>query len=556
VAAAAVEGEKVVDKDKATDQEHLQQIWKAIMAYKKAHGQVPNYLSDLVPEFLPDKAMLLSPVPNAYHRGSGDPKLPTSYSYEFSAAAFGPGGRPFREVKEAQMKEFGAVVPILRCFAHEHVINMAYSGDLYESELFWETSAEGKALSKKLGLGKGFDAGDFAEVRVVDDATGDAIAGAEVRLTQREYHNLSLPDRTLKTDAQGKVSVPLGPPPDRRLTVAVSKPGYFAAPETWLESALPAEKTWRLAAAAMIGGVVTDHEGKPLSGAKVRVQVLERGEVLGLDGTEMPRQGRAVETSVTDEAGRWRCESVPKNFAELKLSVEHVAAWQATYRCGADDAVGDRANALEGKATVDREALLGQTAEFRLEPVPVLQGVLLAPDGSPLAGEEVAVTVALEQANGGRFRGRPASAKAPVQRLKTDVEGRFSMPCSTPGELTLSASPPNLALVMRTVTVAPGLEPIQLKASARRRLTCHVVDDDGKPAVGVKVMFIGWAEASVEQVIGLTNVDGEFAWDAAPSDQIGLTFTGRGFVQSTEWVPAEKKDVVKVELRRVEREGN
>jgi len=48
-------------RDEAVDKEHIMTIWKALMACQKAKGKLPDYLSDLVPEFLPDKEVLLSP---------------------------------------------------------------------------------------------------------------------------------------------------------------------------------------------------------------------------------------------------------------------------------------------------------------------------------------------------------------------------------------------------------------------------------------------------------------------------------------------------------------
>ena len=86
-------------------------------------------------------------------------------------------------------------------------------------------------------------------------------------------------------------------------------------------------------------------------------------------------------------------------------------------------------------------------------------------------------------------------------------------------------------------------------ASRDPRLTGHVHDSNGQPVPKARVTFIGWADATVEQEIATTDARGEFTWDAAPSDQIGLTFTANGFAPSTEWVPAEKKDTMQVELR-------
>jgi hypothetical protein len=66
----------------------------------------------------------------------------------------GGSGQTFRESKEAQMEKFGEAVPILRCFAHGKVMNLAYSGDYFESDLSWENAPVARELAKKLKAGK------------------------------------------------------------------------------------------------------------------------------------------------------------------------------------------------------------------------------------------------------------------------------------------------------------------------------------------------------------------------------------------------------------------
>ncbi len=64
-------------KNKATDIAQMKKIFDALTAYKKAKGDFPPHLSDLVPEYLPDAKVLLSPLdvadPPAPPRGR-DPK--------------------------------------------------------------------------------------------------------------------------------------------------------------------------------------------------------------------------------------------------------------------------------------------------------------------------------------------------------------------------------------------------------------------------------------------------------------------------------------------------
>jgi hypothetical protein len=229
--------------------------------------------------------------------------------------------------------------------------------------------------------------------------------------------------------------------------------------------------------------------------------------------------------------------------------VTHPTAWNAEYQCGGDEKEAATAVAVE------RATLLEQSAEFRLDPVVVLNGVLRAPDGAPLTGEEVTVSSnlstdgGLERRESGiypRIFGRVRSTR----KLRTDEAGRFTTTWQQAAELTVSAVPKKFAMTTRAVTVAPGMEPLELKVSAPRRIAGKVRDDDGKPVAGVKVVFIGWAEVSVEKQVAETNAQGEFAWDAAPNEQIGLTFNANGFARSTEWVEAGRKEPVAVELRR------
>ena len=85
--------------------------------------------------------------------------MTTSYIYEFSAkpvpdvirGAFPQlaAGTTMREWKTKQIAEFGPVVPILRCFLHNPVLNVTSDGEFFESGAFWETDPKTLELRKK-----------------------------------------------------------------------------------------------------------------------------------------------------------------------------------------------------------------------------------------------------------------------------------------------------------------------------------------------------------------------------------------------------------------------
>jgi len=70
------------DQEREIDKQHLRQIYQAIQAYREKKGELPNWLSDLVPDFLPDPKVLMSPVELRTGRSVlwsyGDPKLKSS----------------------------------------------------------------------------------------------------------------------------------------------------------------------------------------------------------------------------------------------------------------------------------------------------------------------------------------------------------------------------------------------------------------------------------------------------------------------------------------------
>jgi hypothetical protein len=238
--------------EKEIDIAQMKQIWKALMTYVAEKGQTPDFLSDLVPEYLPDKAVLVSPAHTrtgmSGDNGFTDPKLPASYCYEFSSRKFFNSPRSFRDLKNAQMQEFGAVVPILRCFLYPKVVNVGYAGDVYETELYWESAPETEEVIKRLGLGEGFKEGDFCRLKIEEAASGRPIANCEVKLTNRIYHGLELPDRRLTTDDEGIAQVPLGPGdhPIRQLTVTATAPGYEVKTEMWTSDRFREEAKFQL----------------------------------------------------------------------------------------------------------------------------------------------------------------------------------------------------------------------------------------------------------------------------------------------------------------------
>jgi hypothetical protein len=127
---------------------NLRKIYAAIKKYEKDNGKLPDWLSDLVPDYL-SKETLLCPHDAVHKVRLGhltDPNLPCSYGYQLSMArspAHSPrdpvGGMTMRDWKMAEMKLFGDVVPLVRCYVHGLILNLDVGGQIYFSPVSWSS---------------------------------------------------------------------------------------------------------------------------------------------------------------------------------------------------------------------------------------------------------------------------------------------------------------------------------------------------------------------------------------------------------------------------------
>ncbi len=255
---------ELMTQERQIDKQHLERIYKAIRAYYKDHKDLPNWLSDLVPQYLQDPNDLVSPIEKRTGKsvlfGREDPRIHTSYIYEFNAA---PAPEEFnkgravpltcKEWKLMQLQKFGMITPILRSHIDQPVLNVAYSGLIYETGLLWENDPSTAAAVRqhpRLGPQQGQPPGPGLTVHVVDATNGAAIASATVRNGIGSEFGL-LPPGQGDTDASGNMSVPLGEWKINFLFLTANAPGYYPLGTEWnretaQQDSPPAEMTLRL----------------------------------------------------------------------------------------------------------------------------------------------------------------------------------------------------------------------------------------------------------------------------------------------------------------------
>jgi serine/threonine protein kinase len=159
-ALASTQAATEVELQQAADEElcfkNLQKIHAAIMAYRKEHKKMPDWLSDLVPAYLSDTNCLICPVEARTGKkpdlsGIADNKVLSSYLYEFSAHpnvfpdpyGIAAPGDTMQAWKEKQLARYGPIVPVVRCRLHAQALSITFGGERMKTGGGrWEDDAE------------------------------------------------------------------------------------------------------------------------------------------------------------------------------------------------------------------------------------------------------------------------------------------------------------------------------------------------------------------------------------------------------------------------------
>jgi len=165
--AAAPSAQAAEEKEACT--RNLKIIWDAIQAYQFDHKDLPNWLSDLVPDYLTDGNVLICPVCRRTGKTESpplaDPKLACSYVFDFCPVPVGGAGpgeirHTRREWKRRQMGLVGSAVPMVRCRHHNPVLNLAFNGTIYESPRDWELMFTNRIRAAELSARAIFGTGE------------------------------------------------------------------------------------------------------------------------------------------------------------------------------------------------------------------------------------------------------------------------------------------------------------------------------------------------------------------------------------------------------------
>ena len=501
------------EQEKEIDRKQMREIHTAIMAYREKHGDLPNWLSDLVPDFLSDPRTLISPkelrTGESRLWGYDDPKLKTSYVYEFSGNTAGSTVNRNRDEpitmktwKKFQMEEFGPAMPLLRCHIHDPVLNLSFSGDTYETDLFWENDPNTLALVKKLGPGAGSPDAKHLNLTLLTK-NGEPIANAKVTATQRESEFFHLPPITFTTDNKGQCRVRLG----RGLIKSVAlefKAEGFAAPPIRFEGgdgiAIPTAETVHLETAVTVGGLVAGENGLPIVDALVEIS-----------GTTQDVAGQYIEFSydkvLSDSEGKWTSSQIGESFGFLSFKISHPEFRPSEYFQVDENEAGDE--------EVSRSDLLSDRAKFVLRPGFEIKGRVTSIVGDPINRAHVTLRDSEESPNS--------------WSQITDEHGRYRFVVLEEGLHHLFVETPGFAPEYRRVEVVDDFAVQDFELSGGQTLEGQVLDSDGKPVPEAVVGVASWYQLPLLKWEVLTDIEGNFSWPNAPAENLVLQISKSGF---------------------------
>jgi hypothetical protein len=513
-------------KAKATDIAQMQQISQALQAFKKATGEFPDHLHQLVPEFLPEAKTLVSPlgpdkgpwVCDAWD--AHDPKLPSSYAYVFGAAEYPGADTSGREVSTVELQELGPTVPILRCFMYgdRNVLNISHAGDVFESNFRWERDPRVTPFLQKNGMGPGPKEGRKWTI-TIKTPDGQPFPGLPLKIGGRSLvppmPSTFLPERVVPTDRDGKVVLYFGPGYNLMASFSHGSDEWFVPSIGWNPEGIGGEKSDDITVVAQpagrAGGVILDPQGKPAKGANVYFRELP-------DPARW-NEGRWLTGAITDAQGRWQMPSAPRAGANLYLSVSYPGARTSMVRLAAD-------------SSPSFTSLFARTAEIRLATPAKISGTVSSA-GQPVPNAIVWLT---------NWTG--------ISEATTDAAGRFEISVNEKGEKEIGVAAPGFAPLRQTVKSSPDSAPLSFDLEKGRRVTARIVDKkngqkDGSP--NQKVFFTGFFPEpglmKSQILIGVTDREGRFTWEHAPRMEVNYTtFSESGKHSGGKWNTAKDEE--------------
>jgi protocatechuate 3,4-dioxygenase beta subunit len=299
--------------------------------------------------------------------------------------------------------------------------------------------------------------------------------------------------------------------------------GFTPYERTWRDTnveKLPKHYVHKLTeqAAEPIGGIVRDEHGKPVEGAEIYFAVSVIGRKNDLNTTSFNTYAQWIKT---DSEGRWQYTVLPKEQLDqnFKMSIEHPD--YPKLRISEGQLFKDYlAKDVDGRFSKTVTILNGLT----------LKGIVTDEQNNPVEGVLVYSNAA--KRDGVAFYGT----------TRTNAQGEFLFEKCSPknelgGSVTIGVTPKNFAPDMIEIKeITAGMEPVKIILKHGKKLVLKMVDKDGKPVTGLKLMHRSWRrrdnlfcrllENADQYGIIKIGDDGLFIWENATDDDPRFEISG------------------------------
>lgn len=336
----------------------------------------------------------------------------------------------------------------------------------------------------------------YVQVTAVEKATGKPLEGVELEL--KSYVDRRRFEHHDQTDASGEGRVNL-PESGKMRSVSIEgrAKGYVPIYMRWDDDSrkLEAPDSVRLEfePGVSVGGRVVNSEGNAVEGVPIHVRI----------PATLSNMGNSFVFSVadptTDADGRWRCDGVPEQMANLSISFKHPNYLRA---------------GIYGPSR--REALLKFEQLTVLEQGLSVSGVVLDEGGEPIEGAKLL------------FGSDHFGSDLP--RATSDSQGRFTLRNCKEGALPVTVQAEGYSPDLLVTTAAKAGPEVTFKLGLAAKLRGKLVDPDGNPIAGAFFSADTWrSHRSLEWRIN-TDKEGRFSWDNAPHDAVQYDMGKQGFV--------------------------
>lgn len=338
------------------------------------------------------------------------------------------------------------------------------------------------------------------ELHVIDKKTKEPLRDAVVSINTKNG-----PNRKDGTDAQGRCWIILPSAKSNYLHISAKLDGYVKKTVEWrsegVGDTIPETYTLSLEAGVPIGGIIQDEQGQPIDGATVHLMLPNQGDQPGK--APSPREFVSMDEAKNKSGpdGKWGCDTVPENFKEMYVRLEH------------PQYVGDEY--YGSRPLPAPEELKAMTAVMVMKKGLELKGIVTDKDGKGIKGASVLI-------GADRFGSDKGS-------MKTDGEGKFFIGNAKPGPLVLTVKAKGFSPDLRQVEARKDMPLVEFKLEPGRTVRGRLVDVEGNPVRGAFVAADTWrGNRSLEYRVD-SDANGRFVWKEAPADEVLFDFGKQGF---------------------------